>query len=111
MITVKDFLDLNPHKTELKHKKLAFTYFTKEFTLNNPEHIEYAEVSYTSSEGLEFSEIDREYADTIQTLGNIIVGNKLNLDEPIIMWDIDDGDIINFNGMIELEDCLLFYIE
>lgn len=111
MVTVKDFLDLNLHETELKHKKLAFTCFTKEFTLNNPEYIEYAEVSYTNSEGLELCMIGKEYADTAKTLENIIVSNKLNLDEPLIMWDIDDGDIINFNGMIELEDCLLFYIE
>ncbi|WP_195966796.1 hypothetical protein [Clostridium sp. 1001283B150210_160208_E6] len=110
MITVKDFLDLNPHKTELKHKKLAFTYFTKEFTLNNPEYIEYAEVVYTNSEGLELCIEDKKYADIVKVLEDIIIDNKLSLDEPIVTWDIDDGDIINFNGMVELEDCLLFYV-
>ncbi|MGL4571740.1 MAG: hypothetical protein ACRCVJ_11825 [Clostridium sp.] len=113
MITYKKLLDFNGDK----EKKIVFTCFNKEYTLNNLEScIENANIVYSPSEGLEIykdSDVEfslKEVLEKIHSDSDCKPNNIENLifwDENLIFWDEDCAMLI-VEEIIELDEVILF---
>lgn len=103
MITAKDILNLKSNR----YKKIAFSCFKKEYIINNLEYVAYANSYYSYSDGFGLEKSSKDNCDTLYSLMEVIKYNRLTDDEKLIFWD-DDGSIVNFEEVLELEDIILF---
>lgn len=109
MVTVNDILKIQNYRN--KDKKLSFSCFTKEYTLQqlviSDSILNYAKVEY-SNEGLELCESSKENASTLEDLINLICTRNIPNDENLIMWG-ECCELINFDSIISyVNDALVF---
>lgn len=106
MITVKDFKEATincSNDTEIK-----MSGYTKTYILQHPENADDGYMYYSSSEGFAF-EIDWNHSSRfkLKKFYELIAKNNILDDEQIISWDVDDGNMIDFDDILLIDNTII----
>ena len=101
MIEVRDLLMYEDNKI-IGFSNHTLNYTEESIVIGRDSVINNCDIYYSTSEGL-CLEYSKEYT-YIKDLRALIKKYNIPLDEKVIMWDSDDGNIITFNYVLENMD-------